>query len=65
MMDAKMVPARQGSGLPDFEHPPVTEVVIGLQFDALPGLSSAWIGELWSAFRDRYPITVDQPHSNH
>lgn len=45
--------------LPDFENPPVTEVVLSLQFGTLAKLKSAYIGFLWSKFRDRYPIVTE------
>jgi uncharacterized protein (TIGR04255 family) len=54
------VPTRP-SNLPDFERPPVTEVVLSLQFGSLVALKSAHIGFLWAKFRDRYPNVTEQP----
>src|SRR4051794_34607596 len=48
------------SPLPDFAKPPVTEVVLGMQFDALPRLRSLQIARLWQeAYRDRFPVTEE------
>jgi uncharacterized protein (TIGR04255 family) len=54
------VPVRP-KNLPDFDRPPVTEVVLSLQFGSLTKLKSAYIGFLWSKFRDRYPVVTEQP----
>ena len=42
---------------PDFEKPPVTEVVLSLQFNDLPDLGVLQMGRLWDCFRNKYPIT--------
>lgn len=42
--------------LPDFEHPPVIEVALSVQFEALENLRIAHLGLLWPKFRDRYPV---------
>ena len=47
--------------LPSFENPPVVEVVLGTQFDAIKGLKIPQIGLLWQEFRDRLPVTEEQP----
>jgi uncharacterized protein (TIGR04255 family) len=47
--------------LPEFEHPPINEVVLGLQFAPLKELQSAKLGLFWQRVRDRYPQTLDQP----
>lgn len=47
--------------LPDFAQPPLAEVVLGIQFDPIVGLSSARLGEVWGLFRDRFPTTEDHP----
>jgi uncharacterized protein (TIGR04255 family) len=41
--------------LPSFEQPPITEALIGLQFDAEETFTSAVFGLIWSEFRDRFP----------
>lgn len=34
----------------DFEHPPLNEVVCGVTFDAVPGLSAGYLGLLWTDY---------------
>lgn len=46
--------------LPDYERPPVNEVVIGLSFGQFK-LSQAHIGLFWSRIRDRYPDLREVP----
>ena len=41
--------------LPDFENPPVIEVVCGVSFAPLTDLKAVHLGLLWERFRDRYP----------
>lgn len=41
--------------LPDFERPPVNEVVVGVQFSNPAGYSQIRAGEVWGLFRDSYP----------
>jgi len=41
--------------LPDFAIPPVVEVLLGVQFDTLPGFRSVHSGSLWSVFRKEFP----------
>lgn len=43
-----------------FEHPPVVEVVCGVRFEPIPGLSSGHIGQLWTRFGDEFPLTADR-----
>src|SRR5262249_37388739 len=50
-----------GGRLPEFESPPLDEVVIGVQFNPLPKFSSVYFGRFWERIRDRYPKTQDQP----
>jgi len=47
--------------LPSFENPPVNEVVMGVQFDALHGLLSPHIGKFWSVVEHDYPNCTDNP----
>lgn len=35
------------AGLPSFEHPPVVETVLGVQFDRLPKFTNAHLGAFW------------------
>ncbi len=48
------------SPLPEFERPPVEEVVIGVQFEPLE-LHAVHFGSYWLQIRERYPSSQDQP----
>jgi uncharacterized protein (TIGR04255 family) len=47
--------------LPDFERPPVSEVVLSVQFQPITGLSAAHMGLLWARLRERFPTVQQQP----
>jgi uncharacterized protein (TIGR04255 family) len=47
--------------LPEFERPPLIEVVCGLQFQPLAALRTVHVGDFWQAMRDRYPSFEDHP----
>lgn len=47
--------------LPEFENPPVVEVALSVQFEALAGLRTPQLGLLWQEFRNRFPITEEHP----
>lgn len=47
--------------LPDFGEPPVTEVVLSVQFERLPGFRMAHIGLLWEQFRHDFPKLEEHP----
>jgi uncharacterized protein (TIGR04255 family) len=47
--------------LPEFDTPPVVEVVIGVQFEKLDSLRTPQLGYVWNAFRDRFPKVEEQP----
>jgi uncharacterized protein (TIGR04255 family) len=48
--------------LPDFELPPVIEVALSMQFDALLDLRAIHLGDLWDIFgRSDFPSTEEQP----
>jgi len=47
--------------LPSFDRPPLTEVVLGVQFERLPKLTAGRIGQLWKLFVEEFPDTEDQP----
>lgn len=40
--------------LPKFDNPPVAEVLAGIQFQPLKGLSSSIVGALWEKFKPDY-----------
>jgi uncharacterized protein (TIGR04255 family) len=46
--------------LPDYDRPPVIEVVIGAQFEPI-SLPAVGIGLFWNRLRDRYPTPSDRP----
>ena len=43
------------AGLPEFENPPVIEVVCGLLFKSIDSLLAPHLGVLWEKFKDEYP----------
>ena len=47
--------------LPDFSNPPLTEVVLGLQFNSIERFTSAHVGRLWQLFEAQYPLTEEHP----
>lgn len=47
--------------LPDFEKPPLDEVVLGVQFGTLPGYTSVFAHEVWQLFQPRYPAVSEHP----
>jgi uncharacterized protein (TIGR04255 family) len=47
--------------LPEYDKPPVLEVVFGIQFSALKGIQTRHFGEFWTKIRDEFPITRDMP----
>jgi uncharacterized protein (TIGR04255 family) len=46
--------------LPNFTNPPLTEVVLSIQFASLTGLKSAHIGLFWERIRSEYPSVTEQ-----
>ncbi len=46
--------------LPDYDQPPVIEVVCGTQFEPLEGFQATAFGLLWQRFRSEYPICKQQ-----
>lgn len=48
--------------LPKFDRPPVSEVVMSVQFDPLTTLAPIHLGRWWTGERrERYPITEERP----
>ena len=47
--------------LPEFERPPVIEVVCGVLFKSLDGLLAPHVGLLWERFRESYPRVAEVP----
>lgn len=46
---------------PDWKRPPVIEVVLGVQFAPIPGLSNGHLGLFWHTMRNEYPRADDAP----
>jgi uncharacterized protein (TIGR04255 family) len=46
--------------LPEFDRPPLDEMVMGVQFDPLPNFHAVHLGLFWSRIRTEYPHTEDQ-----
>jgi uncharacterized protein (TIGR04255 family) len=46
--------------LPEYNKPPVDEVVVGVQFGSLSELSSVYFGEVWALFKSEYPTVQEQ-----
>ena len=55
-----MTALRRPPDLPDFKSPPVTEVVLSIQFGALAKFTSVHVGLLWERLRSEYPIASEQ-----
>ena len=49
------------SDLPDYDQPPVTEVVVGVQFNSIDGFITAHVGRLWDLFRKEFPGAEEHP----
>lgn len=47
--------------LPEFEHPPLTETALGVQFEPIAGLNIPRIGLLWQELKDQLPQIEQQP----
>jgi uncharacterized protein (TIGR04255 family) len=50
----------EGSALPDFDRPPVNEVVLSAGFLDVPGLHAGQLGRYWDAIRDEFPNGEEQ-----
>jgi len=46
---------------PDWKRPPVIEVVLGVQFDALPALTNGHLGWFWGDMHAEFPNSDDVP----
>jgi len=51
----------RSSDLPDYTSPPVTEVVLGVQFNSIQGLLAPHLGLIWNEFKADFPIVDQQP----
>lgn len=52
---------RRDPSLPDFDRPPVAEVVLSLQFEPISSLTTAHVGLLWQRYRDRLSVIEEHP----
>lgn len=52
---------RRPQHLPDYTKPPLDEVVLGVQFNQIPGYSSVFANEVWSLFQPSHPMVSEQP----
>jgi uncharacterized protein (TIGR04255 family) len=59
MLASKMI--SRPADLPDFRAPPVTEVVLGVQFNALDRFLSPHLGLVWDRFRSQFPLVEEHP----
>jgi uncharacterized protein (TIGR04255 family) len=46
---------------PDYVNPPVVEVILGVQFERLPGFKNAHLGAFWKTLGEHWPIVADAP----
>jgi uncharacterized protein (TIGR04255 family) len=47
--------------LPEFDAPPLNEVVLGIQFRPANNYQQIRAFEVWDLFRERFPVVQDQP----
>ncbi|MGM0584531.1 MAG: TIGR04255 family protein [Pseudomonadota bacterium] len=48
-------------GLPDFTNPPLTEVVLGVQFEEVDDFFGVKVGKLWELFESEFPNPQEMP----
>jgi len=49
------------ASLPDYNEPPIDEVVIAVQFPPIADLTESHVRDFWKSIRDEYPISEHQP----
>jgi uncharacterized protein (TIGR04255 family) len=47
--------------LPNFDLPPLNELVLGVQYASIPGYSTVDAGAVWELFRSEFPVVQEQP----
>lgn len=52
---------RESDNLPTYESPPVTEVVISVQFEALAAIRAWHLGSIQNLFSNKFPEISEQP----
>jgi uncharacterized protein (TIGR04255 family) len=50
--------------LPEFDAPPLDEVVVGIQFQPVPAYQQIRAFEVWQLFRDQFPVVQELPPLN-
>jgi uncharacterized protein (TIGR04255 family) len=58
---ARISPVIRPPGLPEFGKPPLTEVVLGVQFDPPAGYQQIMAGEVWRLFSADFPQVQELP----
>jgi uncharacterized protein (TIGR04255 family) len=53
--------SQRPADLPDFQSPPLTEVILGVQFDVIPGFLTPHFGLIWERFRAVFPHVEEHP----
>lgn len=61
MTEARSLLASRPEDLPDFDNPPVTEVVLGMQFKRIPRFAVVHLGLLWEQFKGEFPRWQEVP----
>jgi uncharacterized protein (TIGR04255 family) len=61
LRQATRIVSKNRPELPDFEAPPVTEVVLSVQFEVIGAFQVQHIGLLWERFRSRFPKVETHP----
>ena len=56
-----MTHIQRPSHLPDYENPPLNEVVLGVQFAPAQGYQQILAGEVWNLYRANYPLVEEKP----
>lgn len=52
--------SQRPADLPEFGAPPLTEAVLGAQFDVIPGFLTPHVGLVWQHFRKSFPVLEEQ-----
>lgn len=61
----EMPELKRTSPLPDYDKPPVIEVILGVQFERLAGLKNAHLGAFWKSLGPDWPTVADAPPLPH
>lgn len=56
-----MAASNQQDDLPNFDRPPVVEVVMGVQFKQLQAMLAPHYGDFWNTVRAEYPLCTENP----